>query len=323
MADALKKERTELEKSKDEILSSPQNQASFIDSLLKMQTTLRAELEAQGLGIDVNGKPYLIEPEIASPGEPPVPSTFIERIRFFATGIEYMAVTTALNRVLQIYEKSDKARTDWLYEAAKVGFETVSDKQDVGVVILAMLQTGELGQDEEEVREIFLLIAASRLRRRINTHDFPRVKEALDREAKALNLLEEDVLLSEIVSNLPAAWDEYLKPPDSAKVNDFGKLRNLVVNLFIRQTKSREKEVSIEELPELAQQPEQWQQLLAKEEVRQSQPFLSDEQHTVMELKAQGLSDQEIASRLDITVDAVKSRAKRARKKRARNNPSS
>ena len=105
MADALKKERTELEKSKDEILSSPQNQASFIDSLLKMQTTLRAELEAQGLGIDVNGKPYLIEPEIASPGEPPVPSTFIERIRFFATGIEYMAVTTALNRLSHAQRK--------------------------------------------------------------------------------------------------------------------------------------------------------------------------------------------------------------------------
>ncbi len=209
------------------ILSDPAHQASYLSSLIEEQKRLRAELEAGGIGIDINGRAYLIE----EPTQPPRNS--FERLNHSIKVVEYLATTTAVNRAVQVYEMSKASGGDWLKEAARAGLETYDDKLTVSMashLSADFISEVDLADDTEEIRKIILLLTAARLR--ANMKRYPRIQAALEAEARAEGKSVNDILLSKLLSGTVLAWAAYEQETHSPSFNDSNILVNELAKLI-------------------------------------------------------------------------------------------
>ena len=163
--------------------------ATYLDSLIKDQAALRAELEAGGIGIGADGLAYPTEPTS-------LPKNSLERFNFSAKIIDYLAITTALDQALKAYEASNSDTTDKLKEVALVADKAHDDIMTRLLVAHAspdFSNVVELADDAEEVQKIFLIAAAARLR--LNLKQFPRLRVALKAEAIAEGLPVNKILI--------------------------------------------------------------------------------------------------------------------------------
>lgn len=168
--------------------------ATYLDSLIKDQAALRADLEAGGIGIGADGLAYPTEP--AS-----LPKNSLERFFFNAKIIDYLAMTAALNQALKAYEASNLDTADKLKEVALVADKAHQDMMTRLLVAHSspdFTNAIELADDAEEIQKIFLLVAAARLR--LNLKQFPRLRAALKAEAKAEGQPVNKILLRKILS---------------------------------------------------------------------------------------------------------------------------
>src|SRR5215216_5447134 len=197
----LKKQQKGLER---KILSDSSQQAGFIKSLVDGQQELKMELEASGIGIDKNGEAYILEQDNKKPG------TEFERFQDQARIIDYLTVTTAVNRMAQVYEQRKASSEDWLREVAQAGLETLDDKR---TVIMAACMAQDWGP-EPDIQELFLLQIVARIRTRLKK--FPRIEGIL----KAEGGNPEDVFLEKLLCAVPLAWSRYEHEPHSPSKND-------------------------------------------------------------------------------------------------------
>lgn len=310
------KQKAEWDKSCEQILSVPTRQAGFLDMLFKEREALLAEIEAGGLGLKDEG--LVILNSISSPQK-----NGSEKLHYNAKIIEYMALTTALNQVISFIE-SNKHKPNWLKEAARIGMKAFDDK--LTVVMVAQVSSelyseGFLAQDEEKVRNIFLILAAARLRTRLNLNKYNRIRKALEAEAKAEGKPTEEVLLTRLLTATLLAWGEYEQLPHQPLVNDSKKLINLVSNIIAERVKPAKERKNLDEIPESLLAENSLEGFARVLEIRDEYAFrlrssgLTASEYEVCQLKLQELTESEIAKKRGSSVGTVKALWSDARRK--------
>lgn len=308
----------------EQILSDPARQAGFLKCLIELQESLQAELEAGGIGIYPGGGAYLKE-ELTSPQR-----TSYERLKFLISGLEYLVITTVVNRAAQVYEENKARGNNQFKEAARIALETIDDKT---TVIMAsqlssrLAEESDLAEDEEGIRNIFLVFTTARLRVRLKK--YPRIMSALEAEAQAEGKSVDEVLLSKLLTGVCLSWAEYEKQPHVPFINDSkGLIRGFAKEVFDEALSAqRGKLTSVDGLPNEIHDP-------AFEKFKRQQDARADlaaaikqANLTDYEMKAwllqqiDGYSGKEIARILKRKEGQVKQALRRARQKLDRLSP--
>lgn len=299
---------------KEKILSDSALQAGYLQTLIDDQIKLKAELEAWGIGIGADGVAY----EIQRPASPARNS--FERLLYFGKIVEYLAITTAVNQVLRVYESSMTTGEEWLKEAVRVGLETYDDKLTVGMASYLLFDF-DWAEDTEEMQKIFLIMTAARLR--ANLKRYPRIQAVLAAEAKAEGKSTDDVLLSRLLSNTVLALFAYEKQPHDPFVNDSGTIVKEIARLITNDSQPVREQNYLSDLQndldkfadsdstDFARQLESSDELAAWFQ----RAGLAPAEQEIAEFKAQGYTYPEIAEETGRSVGTVKPLASRALQK--------
>jgi hypothetical protein len=298
------------------LLADPARQLAFIQTLGKAQQDLTAELKAGGIGTLADRATVYPLDEVASP-----PRDSLERFLFLSTILQYKAVTAATGLMVITYKQSSAVDAERFRQAAIVGFDCLEDRLTAAMgVVLSSEDNSYLGNDAEEIRKIFLVLTAARLRARMKI--FPELRTALEVEARAQGKKAEDILLSKLLPATLMAWSEFEKEPhdDSGKPGKelLNKVANFILALIDLPPLERE-QTSLEKLPEIADDtsplPEFARQLELADELAACSRRLTIAEQEVLILKLQEKTEVEIAKERGTEVGTIKALWSQARRK--------
>jgi DNA-binding CsgD family transcriptional regulator len=315
-SDDLLYEKGDLEHERKQILSDPARQVMFLKGIMECRERLQTELEAGGIGQDPDGHAYIIDEPSSSP------LSSFERLRFIAKLVNYLAVSLASHQARQVYEAAKAPSEQCLKEMTEAALITL-DKTSIfiGMKLFSnMTEDGNLGMDEEEIRNIFLLITAGKIREGIKK--YPRILSVLQTEAKAEGKTVEDILLSNLLNSTFLVLAENKIEPHLLSTSDSKRLHKKIIKSAISES-SPQKEIAIsDELLKYLEQPDPYSTDFARQLESDDEHAawldragLSTAEHEVFELKSQGFTEEKIAKNTGRSVGTVKSLLFRARQK--------